>query len=82
MLIYKFESFDLFKKMIQKVNKDIISFLFKGNIPVNDPENVKDARAPEKNRYEQTSHRAQRYVKAEVMADKPIKSLNKEGQNL
>ncbi|MGD0709813.1 MAG: preprotein translocase subunit SecA [Bacteroidales bacterium] len=48
LLIYKFESFDLFKKMIQKVNKDVISFLFKGNIPVNDPENVKDARAPER----------------------------------
>ena len=48
LLIYKFESFDLFKKMIQKVNKDVISFLFKGNIPINDPENVKDAKAPER----------------------------------
>jgi len=30
LLIYKFESFELFRKMIQKVNKDIIAFLFKG----------------------------------------------------
>jgi len=33
LLIYKFESFELFKEMIDKVNKEIISFLFKGEIP-------------------------------------------------
>jgi len=46
LLIYKFESFELFRKMIQKVNKDIIAFLFKGNIPIQDPENVKEVKAP------------------------------------
>ena len=29
LLIYKFEAFELFKKMIEQVNKDVISFLFK-----------------------------------------------------
>ncbi len=48
LLIYKFESFELFKQMIQKVNKDIISFLFKGNIPLNDSENVQEAKVPER----------------------------------
>ena len=33
LLIYKFESFELFKDMIDQVNKDVISFLFKGEIP-------------------------------------------------
>lgn len=33
LLIYKFEAFELFKKMIDKVNKEVISFLFKGEIP-------------------------------------------------
>jgi preprotein translocase subunit SecA len=33
LLIYKFESFELFKTMIDQVNKDVISFLFKGEIP-------------------------------------------------
>ena len=33
LLIYKFESFELFKEMIDQVNKDVISFLFKGEIP-------------------------------------------------
>ena len=48
LLIYKFESFDLFKKMIQKVNKDIISFLFKGNVPIQDSEHVQEVKAPER----------------------------------
>ena len=33
LLIYKFESYELFKTMIDKVNKDVISFLLKGNLP-------------------------------------------------
>lgn len=31
LLIYKFEAFELFKSMIDKVNKDVISFLSRGN---------------------------------------------------
>ncbi len=33
LLIYKIESFNLFKIMLEKVNKDLISFLSKANIP-------------------------------------------------
>ncbi|RKR12240.1 protein translocase subunit secA [Maribacter vaceletii] len=33
LLIYKFEAFELFKSMIDKVNKEIVSFLFKGELP-------------------------------------------------
>jgi len=33
LLIYKFESFNLFKDMIQRNNKDITSFLIKGDLP-------------------------------------------------
>ncbi len=46
LLIYKFESFELFKRMLQKVNKDIISFLLKAQLPVKDPSQVKAADAP------------------------------------
>ncbi len=46
LLIYKFESFELFKQMLQKVNKDIISFLLKARLPVNDPTALKAAEAP------------------------------------
>ena len=34
LLIYKFESFELFKRMIGKVNEETVSFLFRADIPV------------------------------------------------
>jgi len=48
LLIYKFESFELFKQMIQKVNKDIISFLLKAQLAVNDPSQVREAERPQR----------------------------------
>ena len=45
LLIYKFESFNLFKLMVEKVNKDIVSTLIKGHIPISDPNQVKEAAA-------------------------------------
>ncbi|ALD20084.1 preprotein translocase subunit SecA [Hymenobacter sp. DG25A] len=33
LLIYKFESFELFKRMIGKVNEDTVQFLFRADIP-------------------------------------------------
>ncbi len=46
LLIYKFESFNLFKVMIEKINDEVVSFLAKGNIPMQDPNAVKEAQAP------------------------------------
>ncbi len=43
LLIYKFEAFELFKIMIDKVNKEVISFLFKGEIPQGNQQQVSDA---------------------------------------
>lgn len=46
LLIYKFESFELFKTMVQKINREVISFLMRADIPVQDPGSVKEARKP------------------------------------
>jgi preprotein translocase subunit SecA len=43
LLIYKFESFELFRTMLNKVNKDVVSTLMKGHIPSQDPDQVKEA---------------------------------------
>lgn len=43
LLIYKFESFNLFKLMISKVNKDVVSTLMKGHIPIQSPDQVRQA---------------------------------------
>lgn len=44
LLIYKFEAFNLFKKMIDDVNKEVISFLFKGNLPSQNPSDIHEAK--------------------------------------
>ncbi|MFC7356836.1 preprotein translocase subunit SecA [Jejudonia soesokkakensis] len=44
LLIYKFEAFELFKKMIEKVNKEVISFLFKGELPRENQQQIQEAR--------------------------------------
>tara|TARA_Y200000002_G_scaffold4498_1_gene4037 strand:- start:449 stop:895 length:447 start_codon:yes stop_codon:yes gene_type:complete len=35
LLIYKFEAYELFKSMIHILNKELLSFLFKSNLPNN-----------------------------------------------
>jgi preprotein translocase subunit SecA len=41
LLIYKFESFNLFKAMIEKINSELVSIIMKGNLPIQDPEQVR-----------------------------------------
>ena len=55
LLIYKFEAFQLFKAMIDKVNKDIVSFLFRAELPTQAPA-VQEAHAPQRsNEHYQTN---------------------------
>ncbi|MDD2630895.1 MAG: preprotein translocase subunit SecA [Bacteroidales bacterium] len=46
LLIYKLESFELFKGMVQRTNRAIISFLIKANLPIQEPSNVREAQMP------------------------------------
>jgi preprotein translocase subunit SecA len=53
LLIYKFEAFNLFKKTLDDINKEVISFLFKGDLPSQNPNSIQEARqqAPQKEQY-------------------------------
>ena len=44
LLIYKFESFNLFKTMIDMANKQVIATLMKGQLPTQDPQKVQESR--------------------------------------
>ena len=44
LLIYKFEAFELFKGMIERVNKEVVSFLFKGELPSSNSDTIQEAR--------------------------------------
>jgi preprotein translocase subunit SecA len=58
LLIYKLEAFELFKAMVDGMNREIASFLFKGQLPNQDSNQVQQARAPQRSAYDQmqTSH--------------------------
>jgi preprotein translocase subunit SecA len=48
LLIYKFEAFELFTEMLNRVNKEVLSFLFKGELPSQSPQQVSQAREQKK----------------------------------
>jgi len=49
LVIYKMEAFNLFKNMLNAVNKEVVSFLYKGGIPVQqEAEDLREAPAPAK----------------------------------
>ena len=43
LLIYKLEAFNLFRSMIDSVNKEVISFLFKGDLPAQENQRIQEA---------------------------------------
>jgi preprotein translocase subunit SecA len=47
LVIYKMEAFNLFKGMLTIINKEVVSYLYKGSIPVHqDADDVREVRAP------------------------------------
>ena len=55
LLVYKFEAFELFQTTIDKVNKEVLSFLFKGQLPSQDVSQVSEA--PQQQKREQLDTR-------------------------
>lgn len=67
LLIYKFEAFELFKKLIAKVNQESVSFLTKADLPVQEPEQVQEARR---------QRRQQRYNESKEESKSLLESSN------
>ena len=64
LLVYKFEAFELFRGMLANVNKEIVSFLFRGGIPVQqEVEQVIEAKP------QHTDMRNMRTVKPEMVSE-------------
>ena len=47
LLIYKFESFNLFEKMLLNINREITSFLSRAQLPLREESDVQEARQPQ-----------------------------------
>ncbi|MGF1556424.1 preprotein translocase subunit SecA [Paucihalobacter sp.] len=54
LLIYKFEAFELFKSTMDQVNKDVISFLFKGELPTETTDAIQEAKTRRKEQLQTT----------------------------
>ena len=75
LVIYKFEAFKLFQTTLNEINKEIISFLFKGELPSKDPSEIREDR---KERRKQKLN----ISKEEVLNSDELASINKRvGQN-
>jgi len=57
LLVYKFESYELFKQMLDRVNREAISFLFKGDLP--NAENTQVRQAPQQRQQVTTATKAE-----------------------
>jgi len=88
LLIYKFESFELFKRFISRLNEDTVSFLAKAEIPVQEPDQVQEARQQHATQNYRESKEESRSVlsagqrrTAPVEKTAPIKSQKTYGRN-
>jgi preprotein translocase subunit SecA len=87
LLIYKFESYQLFKKMIQKVNKEIVSFLVKASLPLREPEQIQEAHQSRtdmsnlKLGRDEGMEQARRQQTGETQRSQPVKAEKKVGRN-
>ena len=50
LLIYKFEAFELFKQTVAEINREVLSFLFKGELPNQDTSQISEARQQKRER--------------------------------
>ncbi|OFX89008.1 MAG: preprotein translocase subunit SecA [Bacteroidetes bacterium GWF2_33_16] len=83
LLIYKFESFELFKSMIDKVNRSVVSTLVKGHLPIQDPDQVREAQQRRKTDYSkyQTSRPDGSGDTRETQRTQPVRAEKKVGRN-
>ncbi len=69
LLVYKFEAFNLFKKFIGKNNEEIVSFLLRADIPVQAPEEVREARPVKQVRQEYKENKEE--IQSALSSSKP-----------
>jgi preprotein translocase subunit SecA len=83
LLVYKFESFELFKRMVAEVNKEMVSFLMRANLP-NENTNIQQAKiqAPVKQEQTKTSRtEVADEPQQERVKSQPVRAEQKIGRN-
>ena len=78
LLIYKLESFGLFKEMIDSINRKVLAILSRGQIPMREPEQVREARPTQ--RMDLSKYRTQKADVGGGSIDDPTKQDTREKQ--
>ena len=60
LVVYKLESYNLFAAMLEAMDKDVLSFLFRSSIYLRDPQEVQQARAPQQPKTDMSRMNTQR----------------------
>jgi preprotein translocase subunit SecA len=89
LLIYKFEGFDLFKQFIARLNEQTITFLMKAEIPIQEPDEVHEARAQRRQKLREQKDESKSALEGEapitnrppVEKTTPLKSQKIMGRN-
>ncbi|MEK7719163.1 MAG: SEC-C metal-binding domain-containing protein, partial [Bacteroidota bacterium] len=88
LLIYKLESFNLFKAMMEQINRGVVSTLMKGQIPISEADEVKEApiarRAHDRSQYREEKMDASNHPGEHQeghKAPQPIRHAPKVGRN-
>lgn len=80
LLIYKLESFGLFKEMIDSINRKVIAILMRGQIPMREPEQVREARPVQ--RMDMSRYRTQKDEASAGNQSDPTKQDTRENQRV
>ncbi len=80
LLIYKLESYGLFKEMMDSMSKTAIAILMRGQIPVREPEQVKEARPAQKVDYSRLRTQKEEYNQGNTGPNDPSKQDTREVQ--
>ena len=87
LLIYKFESFELFRSMMEKINRDIVGILIRGQLPIRDSSGVQRAQAPRRTDFSQMEANKKEFKQDEGQGPKkeehvqPVRVEKKVGRN-
>ncbi|PQJ73406.1 preprotein translocase subunit SecA [Polaribacter butkevichii] len=74
LLIYKFEAFELFKTTVDDINKEVLSFLFKGELPEQNVNQISEARQQKRERLNTSKEDVQNSTEQAIQNSKPQQS--------
>jgi len=89
LLIYKFEAFELFKQFVASVNEDTVAFLAKAEIPVQEADEVQEARQQRKEKLDEKKEESKSLLASSgggqsrrpIQKPSPVKSEKVAGRN-